>query len=94
MIEIIIPKSINFLRNSFGYTQIEHFQDETILFSIITLLFNLIISFYALYLSYSCSINLKTDLFSNIIFSTFAFIFGFFYLIYYFFINYLSRTCS
>lgn len=56
---------------------------------------NLLISFYALYLSINCRWNKKeTDVFSKIFFGLFAFLLGFLYLIYYFFINYIGGKCS
>jgi len=60
---------------------------------IVVVFFELLISIYAAYLSYSCS-NQQTGVFSQILFTLLAFLLGPFYLIYYFFTNYLTGGCK
>lgn len=51
------------------------------------------ISFYAAYLSLQCN-DPNSSQIANFVWAFFAFFFGLFYLIYYFFVNYLSGTCD
>ena len=61
------------------------------IYFIIWFILNILISVYAAYLSYNC--KSQSGHLSQILFSIGAFIFGFLYLIYYFFVNYLSGQC-
>jgi|TARA_Y100000389_G_scaffold201871_1_gene245635 hypothetical protein len=54
-------------------------------------LIDIILAFYAGYLSYSCS--RQTGELSRFMFAILAFILGPIYLIYYFFANYLTGNC-
>jgi len=60
---------------------------------ILFVLLEVLISVYAAYLSFSCS-NQQTGTFSQILFTLLAFLLGPFYLIYYFFTNYLTGGCK
>jgi hypothetical protein len=73
--------------------QKENFQDENDLtiFTILSFIISLIISLYAAFLSYTCSS--QSDKPTQIIFAIFAYLWGFVYLIYYFFFNFLSGRC-
>lgn len=57
----------------------------------IGLLIDIILGFYAGYLSYNCS--RQTGNISRLIFSLLAFLLGPIYLLYYFFANYLTGNC-
>jgi hypothetical protein len=57
----------------------------------IAILIDIIISSYAAFLSYSCRKQSGDG--SRILFSILAFLLGPIYLIYYFFVNYLSGSC-
>ena len=57
----------------------------------IALLIDIFLACYAAYLSYNC--KYQTGKASRIMFTIIAFILGPIYLIYYFFVNYLSGTC-
>ena len=61
------------------------------IYVIIWFILNILISVYAFYLSYNC--KSQSGQLSQILFSIGAFIFGFLYLIYYFFVNYLPGQC-
>lgn len=51
------------------------------------------ISFYAAYLSFQCN-DPNSSIATNLLWAFFAFGFGIVYLIYYFFVNYLTGTCD
>ena len=62
---------------------------------ILIYIFLLIISIYASYLSFSCTWNgLVENIFIRLIFALIAFILGPIYLLWYFFVNYLTGACS
>lgn len=95
---MIVPLSIYHVATN--YNNSESFQDENsnpndndinnIIFVIIVLL-NLFISIFAAYLSFNCNSE-KT--FASFIWALIAYMLGIIYIIYYFFVNYLTNTCS
>lgn len=61
---------------------------------IFSFIVSVIISVFCIYLSWNCNSSRGTDTGLKIFYAFFAFLFGFFYLIFYFFANYLGRGCS
>lgn len=57
------------------------------------IIFMITIQIYASYLSYMCSKTLHSDKFTQMFFSFIALLLGSLYLLYYFFVNYLSGKC-
>jgi hypothetical protein len=58
---------------------------------LIIFIISYIISFYAAYLSLNCNTEIQ---FTSYIWAFIAFLLGLLYLVYYFFVNYLTNTCS
>jgi hypothetical protein len=54
----------------------------------------MVISIFCIYLSWTCNTIMQTDTFLKIIYAFFAWFFGIFYLVFYFFNNYLGNGCS
>ena len=63
-------------------------------YSIAIFTFALVISLFCIYLSWTCNTVRKTDTFLKVIYAFFAWFFGIFYLIFYFFANYLGNGCT
>ena len=70
-----------------SYANKETFDDNTTTantsYSIATLIISLLISFYAVYLSWSCNTTLGINTGLKVLYAFFAFIFGLLYLIFY-----------
>jgi hypothetical protein len=72
----------------------EGFSSESVGEWIIYLIFSIVISILCIYLSWSCNSSRNTDTVLKILYAIIAFFFGIFYLIFYFFWNYLGDACG
>lgn len=60
----------------------------------VSLMFSLVISVFCIYLSWTCNTVAKVDTPLKVLYAFFAWFFGIFYLIFYFFNNYLGKQCG
>ena len=60
----------------------------------VSLMFTFAISIFCIYLSWTCNTAAKIDTPLKVLYAFFAWFFGIFYLIFYFFNNYLGKQCG
>ena len=66
-------------------------QESSITFTVF--IFWMVVGFFGIYLSWTCNTTSNAPTLLKVIYAFFAWFFGIFYLIFYFFVNYVGKGC-